>query len=708
MILSIVIPVFNEEKTIEEALGRVVAAKLPKNWRKEVIVVDDSSTDRTLGKIKEEEQKIIKQKIKFKIFENKKNCGKGFSVRRGMKEATGDVLVIQDADLEYNPQDFSRLLAPIIAQKAKVVYGSRLKTLKFRLWGKNKTPLPLHYLMNRFLSWLTNLLYRSSLSDMETCYKMITKEVYKKLDLVSDRFEIEPEITAKILNLGYQIEEIPIETKPRGYQEGKKIKAKDAFLAIHTLLKFKFFPFWPLFFLISLVLFWPSLRAYFSQDDFFHLRASQADSVSGFLNFFSFSSVRGYAFYRPVSREVFNFTMGRIFGLNPLPFHLIQFVIFGLNLYLLESLLNHLFPKQTKLRLTTLFLYATSAIHLGTFYYLSSFQLLACTSFVLLSLISFQRKKNAASFAFFVLALLSHELGYLTPVLLLALEKKFPVKKSLKIIGLFFLISLILGYLNVNLVKLPQQETYIPSFSLKKISNSLAWYVFWGLGIPEHMFDFVGPGFKINPKIINGYPFYFWTMVISFVFLIIFLAVKVIEAFSDQRFCQLVKESLFPIIWFLATISIFLLLPSHRFVYYLILAQIGISLILAVILAKKFNLISGLVVVSYLILNLNTIKWGEKTYWPLNRSRLAQQLSGQIKAAYPSLPPGATLYLKNDPGFFSPGQDWGGTAKQAYLALSGSDGIQLLYQDTTLKVVYENGPQLSSADQVFEFVAKPF
>jgi hypothetical protein len=148
-------------------------------------------------------------------------------------------LIIQDADLEYDPNDYHRLIKPIIENKTKVVYGTRLKELKLRFWGEEKTPLPLHYLANCFLSCLTNILYGSSLTDMETCYKTISREVYKKLKLESDRFEIEPEITAKILKMGYQILEVPIKTKPRSYQEGKKIKAKDAFLAVKTLLKYR-------------------------------------------------------------------------------------------------------------------------------------------------------------------------------------------------------------------------------------------------------------------------------------------------------------------------------------------------------------------------------------------------------------------------------------------------------------------------------------
>lgn len=234
MKLSVIIPVFNEVKTIEKIVDRVLKEKTSK----EVIIVDDGSTDGTWEEIKNKQSLFLRNQKILRIFRNEKNLGKGAAVRKGIKEAKGDVLIIQDADLEYDPKYYQELLAPIIANKTKVVYGSRLKTMKLAFWGKDKTILPLHYLANRFLSAITNFLYGSKLTDMETCYKMMTKEVYQNLNLVSNRFEIEPEITAKILKKGFQIFEIPITTIPRSYQEGKKIKAKDTFLALFTLFKY--------------------------------------------------------------------------------------------------------------------------------------------------------------------------------------------------------------------------------------------------------------------------------------------------------------------------------------------------------------------------------------------------------------------------------------------------------------------------------------
>jgi len=230
MKLSVIIPVYNEKSTIKKIVDLVLAEKTPK----EIIIIDDGSTDGTKEIIK----KIKNNKV-VKIFQSL-NKGKGSAIRAGIEKAKGDILIIQDADLEYDPKDYQKLIKPIIAGETSVVYGSRLAKLNFKLFGKNKTPLPLHFVCNKILTGITNFLYGSKLSDMETCYKVISKEVYQNLDLKSDRFDIEPEITAKILKKRYKILEIPITVKPRNYKEGKKIKTKDALLALVSLIKNKF------------------------------------------------------------------------------------------------------------------------------------------------------------------------------------------------------------------------------------------------------------------------------------------------------------------------------------------------------------------------------------------------------------------------------------------------------------------------------------
>ncbi|NTU73287.1 glycosyltransferase family 2 protein [Candidatus Roizmanbacteria bacterium] len=235
MKLSIIIPVYNEEKTISALLKRVHGASLPQGVEKHIVVVDDGSTDRSVEVVTS-----LKSIGPIRIVKHPKNKGKGAAVRSGLEKADGDIILIQDADLEYDPRFYTSLLTPILKGKHKVVYGSRLRTMRLVLFGKDKTPFPFHFLANKMLSLVTNILHGSNLTDMETCYKVFTREVCKAIQpLKADKFDIEPEITARILRKGYAIHEVDIVTTPRSYKEGKKIHWHDAFAAIYTLIKHK-------------------------------------------------------------------------------------------------------------------------------------------------------------------------------------------------------------------------------------------------------------------------------------------------------------------------------------------------------------------------------------------------------------------------------------------------------------------------------------
>ena len=226
MRISIIIPVFNEQPTIAEVLARVLAVDLDK----QVIVVDDGSTDGT-SELLEEWGK--RQPDWVTVQRHAKNQGKGVAVRTGLAEVTGDCVIIQDGDLEYDPRDYSRLLAPLIEGQARVVFGSRLL-------GNNPRMFFAQRVGNVVLTWLTNLLYGASLTDMETCYKLFARDVVAGMTLTSDRFNVEPELTAKVLRQGLDIVEVPIAYTGRTYTDGKKINGRDFLSAVWTLIRFRF------------------------------------------------------------------------------------------------------------------------------------------------------------------------------------------------------------------------------------------------------------------------------------------------------------------------------------------------------------------------------------------------------------------------------------------------------------------------------------
>jgi glycosyltransferase involved in cell wall biosynthesis len=223
--LSVVVPVYNERTTVVEILRRMRQVDLPVDL--EIVVVDDGSNDGTekvLGALEDSTVRVI---------HHTSNRGKGAAIRTGLEHARGDLLLIQDADLEYDPDDWPRLLAPVLKGKAQVVYGSRFT-------GERRNLMFWHWVGNRFLSLVTNILYNTTLSDMETCYKLFDRRVLDGITIKSDRFEFEPEITAKVLRRGYRIYEVPISYSGRDFDEGKKITWTDGFGALATLVRYRF------------------------------------------------------------------------------------------------------------------------------------------------------------------------------------------------------------------------------------------------------------------------------------------------------------------------------------------------------------------------------------------------------------------------------------------------------------------------------------
>jgi len=223
-LLSVVMPVYNEKATVEEIVDRVLSVPL----RIELIAVDDASTDGSRELLEE-----LSKKRGFRVLMQERNQGKGAAVRRGIDAATGDVIVVQDADLEYSPEEYPDLLDLIKRGKADAVFGSRFI-------GRHRCFLFTHYLANLFLNLVTNVLYNTTMTDMETCFKAVRAELLKDMKLKSNRFGIEPEITAKLFKRGARVYEVPITYEGRDYSEGKKITWRDGFPALWNLIKYRF------------------------------------------------------------------------------------------------------------------------------------------------------------------------------------------------------------------------------------------------------------------------------------------------------------------------------------------------------------------------------------------------------------------------------------------------------------------------------------
>ncbi|MBI4036764.1 hypothetical protein HY386_02720, partial [Candidatus Daviesbacteria bacterium] len=453
---------------------------------------------------------------------------------------------------------------------------------------------------------------------------------------------------------------------------------------------------------ITVLLFYqPVLFTYFSQDDFFHFKVSQTDgSLTGFLNLFGAHSFqeRGIAFYRPISREFLYHTFYNLFGLNPIPFRLLQLTLLAVNMTLVYLLMQKIFSAKTLSILTAFFFGITASNVAPLFYLAGGAQTLIATSFILLCLIlylEFLKSKIKiyyfASFITYIFALASHELSASLPIILLLLSfslvsKKQYLHEAVRLLPFFIILSLYL-YIDIHIIGFSDQEKqYQLSVGVKTFMNSLSWYFVWGLGIPEMLIDFVFPGFKLNPDLMKYWGNYFRIIFSAFFIVLATIAFSLTYLLWTKKALLFDKKFLFLLFWFPIAIFPVTFLPLHKSSYYLVPALPALwggvwYLIFNTYRSIKLkhqraaNLFFVISFLSFLILSFTSIKLGETTYWAATRGKLAEKLVKEVKFAYPILPKGALIYFVNDPSYPYVAQDWGGTSKQAAFALNGEDAL---------------------------------
>lgn len=445
-------------------------------------------------------------------------------------------------------------------------------------------------------------------------------------------------------------------------------------------------------------------------------------------NFF-IHQLEGQTFYRPLSRETYNLIVYRLFSLNPVPFHMVNLLLILINLRLIYLFVKSLNSNSIAAYFTAI-VYLVNSVHSIELYYLASVQTLMMTTFALLSCIfyvKFLRKGilnyYLASILFFLIALFCHESAIIIPGIIFLinfvipgdnLRKKVYSARSKLFYSLFPIAILCLIYFLSAWYgsSLPKQQVYQPVFQLKGILNTLSWYVLWSFGLPEMLVDFIKPKLVLKEEFGVWYGYYA-KIVFPLIFFIISLLFTVMWLFKKIVFTG--NFLIFFISSFLISISPFLFFPQHKFVYYLSLPIVWFSAALGLILAllwkvgNFYKAITLSILLAFIIVSYQTTVLNSNTHWAAKRARSAEALVKQLKLDYPSVPKGSIFYITDDPNYPFIAREWGTSSKQAFYILSGSDALQLLYKDPSIKVYFEameNPPENLNPNNIISITAK--
>ncbi|RJR23676.1 hypothetical protein C4578_03950 [Candidatus Microgenomates bacterium] len=445
-----------------------------------------------------------------------------------------------------------------------------------------------------------------------------------------------------------------------------------------------------LIFIIAIFLFSSTLSCFFVQDDFFQFKMAEVEKAGDFFAFFLPGNKFGYRFYRPLTHQGFFFLGRSLFGLNPLGFRLIMTGFFLANIYLVYRLAEKMVSE--KVGLIAGFLYAICSCHFTSLSYISTFGSIAVAFFIFLTIHFYLKEKKLAPIIF-VLALLSWETAVTLPLVLL-LAEMFGEKRWERLI-IYFLIAA--GYVafRLSFFAFPKGDSYQMSLTVKSILNTLAWYVFWALGAPENMVDFVGSGFRPTERFNEVFGLSGKLIVAGAMLVLIAVGIRFFQLLLQKNNKQIRAEIIVFSGWFLIFLLPFLFWPQHKFAYYLEAPLFGFCVLISLAITKLPKLFAYLVFLSFITTSLLTVNFYRNNYWTVGRSKLAKELIDDLKVNFPDVQKGSIFYFKNDPEYKFISKEWGGSSSQAKIAISGCNAPQIIYGDKTLECFFEDDDSFS-------------
>lgn len=446
----------------------------------------------------------------------------------------------------------------------------------------------------------------------------------------------------------------------------------------------------------------PLLSLNFNQDDFFHLLISRAHSLKNYLYIFSFKNSftdTNYDFYRPFAVQFFYSVMQNFFGLQPFFYHLASLVLHLINTLLVFYIARLFFPNEKKLlALSAAFFYGLSQCLFSSVGWIGNFQEVSLAFFAFLTLILFYKNQALLSFITFALSLACKETAAAVPFALLAFTFFYNRTKKglLKLVPSFILLSIYLYYYFVIYGDVPRGDY---QFKIGPGAlNNLMWYVFWALGLPEMFLDYIGPHLTILPSL---WKMFFKEALVIFSLFILLISCLLYSLKNSKPFKK-------PVLFFLSFYLIFLLpvlfLKSHKFPSHETTALLGFSIILAYLSRKR---VLGLIALVFLLLSFSSSRLALKTHWMVGRAKVVDAVLVPFLKQYPVIPKSTVIYIKNDPHYPKINDAWGGTAKQAWVALSGENAFKVYYKDDSIKVYYEGVTPIPSKVETPKFIEFP-